>query len=344
MSWYNTQGPSSDLVPFSRVRYIRNIAKQTFTPRLDAKRSSDTASRLDSILTKNGFHSERPAAGVTLQMLSLAEKQFVTRDLVYSDKGRILYLNEPCNLVLTVGGDNYISIASVMSGTSVGEARRTAAVAEELIDRELSFAYVDGIGYLSPNPDECGSGLEFSTALYLPSVRRGAGSIRVSSLAPSGMTLTPMFSGKDESDLYILSYIPHYLCDEDSATRYFAGAVEAIATEEKARLAALTKDREREIYNSARRALGLLVYSERVSEHEMLSLLSDIRLAICSSDVCRDSLPTPQTLNYLLGEGLSASVCCAAREKCECADDCDKARALFISSYIEHKNEVKNVK
>ena len=344
MSWYNTQGPLSDFVLFSRVRYIRNIAKQAFRPGLDAKRASDTSSRLDAILTKNGFHCDRPTSGATLQLLSLAEKQFVTRDFVYSDKPRALYLNEPCNLVLAVGGENYISISSIMSGASVGEARRSAAVAEELIDRELPFAYLEGIGYLSPNTEECGSGLEFSSAIYLPSLRRVSGGIRPEALAPAGMSLAPMFSKQDESDFYVLSYTPHYLSSEEDAARYFGGAVEVLVTEEKARLVPLIKKSEGEIYGMARRALGLLLYSDRISEGEMLKLLSEIRLSLCTSEGGVEGLPTIQTLNYLLADGLSASVCYTSREKCQSAEDCDRARSRLIQSYIEHKNEVKNVK
>ena len=333
----------SDFVLFSRVRYIRNIAKQAFRPGIDAKRASDTSSRLDAILTKNGFHCDRPTAGATLQLLSLAEKQFVTRDFVYSDKPRALYLNEPCNLVLAVGGENYVSISSIMSGASVGEARRSAAVAEELIDRELPFAYLEGIGYLSPNPEECGSGLEFSSGVYLPSLRR-AGGARPEALAFAGMSLAPMFSFKDESDFYVLSYTPHYLSSEEDAARYFASAVEVLVGEEKARLTAHIKKSEGEIYGMARKALGLLLYSDKTSEGEMLKLLSEIRLSLCTSDGAIDGLPTIQTLNYLLAEGLSASVCYTSRERCGSTEDCDRARSRLIQSYIEHKNEVKNVK
>jgi len=143
MSWYNTQGPLCDHVLFSRVRYVRNIAKQSFYPLIDQKRGAEVTARLDAILSKSGFHSERVAPGVSAQILSLSEKQFVSRDFVYSEKPRALYLNEPCNMIVSVGGDNYISISSVVSGAAISEARNMAAGAEELIDREIAFAYLE---------------------------------------------------------------------------------------------------------------------------------------------------------------------------------------------------------
>ncbi len=346
MSWYNTQGPSGDHVLFSKVRYIRNIAKQSFYPLADAKRGSEAFSRLDSILQKNGFRGERLGGGITPQILSLAEKQFVESDFVYSDKPRALYLNEPCNLIVSLGGENYINITSVISGANIGEARNMASGAEELIDREISFAYTEGIGYLSPSPSDCGSGVELSSALYLPSLRLS--DVRDTlffSLSALGMSLRPMFTTKEnEGDLYILSYKPHYLSCEESATEHFARTVSLIVENEKRRLCMITKNIDKNIFNSARRALGVLLYSDTLSEQEMLRLFSEIRLCLSTSESGIDSLPKIQSINYLTAEGLSASTVVSAKEKCESHEECDKARAALVKEYIQHKNEVKNVK
>ena len=346
MSWYNTQGPLGDHVLYSRVRYIRNIAKQSFYHLIDPKRSADATAKLDSILTKNGFHSESVAPGVSAQILSLAEKQFVTRDFVYSDKPRALYLNEPCNMIVSLGGDNYVSISSVVSGAAIAEARNMAAGAEELIDREIAFAYLEGIGYLSPNPADCGSGLELSACIYLPSLRAsGSFSSLARSLSLIGISLSPIFDGQENAgDLYVMSYIPHYLSDEGAATRFFADTLSSLVEKEKARLGIISKNDDNNIFDRARRSLGALVYCAAISEREMLSLISDIRLCLCTCAVNEGDLPSLQTLNYLSCEGLSASIVASAKEKCLTEKDADKARAAFISSYIEHKKEVKNVK
>lgn len=345
MSWYNTQGPLWDLVLFSKVRYIRNIAKHSFYPNADIKRGAESSARLDAILQKNGFRADKLAQGVSAKVLSLAEKQFVERDFLYSDKGRTLYLNEPCNLTVALGGDNFISISSIVSGANISEARNMAMGAEELIDREIPFAYLEGIGYLSPRVADCGSGVEFSSAVYLPSIRLCSNNASITAAIPTGMTLRPMISGKENAgDLYILSYIPHYLASEESAAKFFSESVLSIVENEKSRIGMIVKNQDKTIFDRARRALGLLLYSSTLTQNEMLRLLSDIRLYLCSCATENESLPKIQSLNYLTCEGLSASVLISSKEKCESASDCDRARATLVSSYIEHKNEVKNVK
>ena len=171
MSWYTSTGSSPNHVLFSKVRYIRNEAKRSFYHLLDSKRAQETLNKLNSLLTSNGFRGETIAQGISPALLSLCEKQFIERDFAYSDRPRALYLNEPCNLLVAVGGRELISISSVTSGLSVIEAENMASKAEELIDREITFAYNDKLGYLSPSPECTGSGLYFSAALYLPSLR-----------------------------------------------------------------------------------------------------------------------------------------------------------------------------
>ncbi|MGM9644790.1 MAG: hypothetical protein ACI3X1_06860 [Eubacteriales bacterium] len=341
MSWYNTQGPCPNYVLFSKVRYVRNIAKQSFCPTSDSKRRDETLSRLETILQKNGFRGEKVLSGVTPALLSLSEKQFVERDFVYSDKPRALYLNEPCNLLVALGGDNYISISSVVAGLSVSEAKNMASGAEEIIDGEIAFAYAENIGYLSPDICACGSGISFSALLYLPSVRLLNNERNYTHFLRGSMQLSPAFLHEgNPGDLYLLKYTPHYLCDESSAAAYFENTVAAIADYEKNKLISAFRDSQKELYSRARRAHGALLYSDPITESEMLNNLSQIRLSHCISPETSNPLPPVTALNFLSSEGLNCSVIASSKEPCTSQGECDSARSRFIVSYIEHKNEV----
>ena len=340
MSWYNTTGTCATHVLFSKVRYIRNISKQSFLDLADPKKCSETFARLESILQKNGFRSEKLSSGVSPSIIALAEKQFIERDLIYTDKPRAIFLNEPCNLLVALGGENYVTISSIVSGLAIDEAKNMASGAETLIDREISFAYSDSIGYLSPTPSDCGSGLSLSAALFLPSIRISGSFEHFAAISPLSMTIRPMFADKNcPGDLYILSYTPHYLCDEDSAVSLFKNTVAHIVEKEKHLLMSLYSNEFDELLNKAHRALGVLLYSDTLSEFEMLDLISSIRLCICTSEGTIDSLPELSALNYLVGEGLNCSVIVSSKEKCETQASCDRARAKLVSSYIEHKNK-----
>ncbi len=335
-------GPCQNYVLFSKVRYIRNLAKHNFSHLLDQKRAQEAASKLDSILTANGFSGESTVSGVNPAILSLAERQLVERDFVYSDRQRALYLNDPCNLVIAIGGEELISISSVVAGLSVIEAKNMASEAEERIDSEMPFAYSERIGYLSPDLASCGSGITFSAALYLPSLRlQGDTEALRECLRSLGMTVTSMFAhNKNCGDLYIISYTPHFLADEDAAAVHFSDTVASIAEKEKSRLGMIFSGKDKIIYEGARRALGSLLFCESISESEMLTHLSSIRLFHCLSADNKATLPSVSELNFLSAEGLDASVTATSKEICASMEDCERIRASLLTRYIEHKSEV----
>ena len=341
MSWYNTQGPCQNYVLFSKVRYIRNPAKLNFSPLGDKKKLQEITAKLTSLLTSNGFRGESTVNGVTPAILSLAERQLVESDFVYADNDRSLYLNDPCNLTISIGGRNLISISSVTSGLSLIEAKNLASEAEEMLDREISFAYNERVGYLSPNCSECGSGLALEAALYLPSLRQCNSLNNLErNLSEIGIKIAPMFI-HENADIYKVTFVPHFLADEDASAVFFSDTVSSIVEKEKNALGMFFSGKGKILYEDARRALGTLLFCESINEGEMLSLLSSIRLCLCIGEVgSPSSLPSLEELNFLVAEGLSASVIATSKEICTSENDCDHLRAALLSRYIERKNEV----
>ncbi len=345
MSWYNTSGPCQNYVLFSKVKYTRNVSKYNFCHLLDQKRAEELTSRLDSLLTGNGFRGERILSGVNHSLLSLAEKQLAERDFVFSDKPRALYLNEPCNLTVAVGGKELINISSLFAGLATDEARNMSMGVEVLIDRELTFAYLEGVGYLSSEPERCGSGVLFSAMLYLPSLGMSGGISAPPLRIPKDMSLIPFFAdGENSGSLYILSYIPHYLSNEEDAAHYFSKCVSALCDRERIKDEILYKNNADTLQNDAMRALGALLCSNRISEKELFSYLSAIRICRCAANDSSSPFPTVADLNYLSAEGLNSSVIISSKEICTSQSDCDRARAKLVRTYIEHKKEVSNVK
>lgn len=342
MSWYNTLGPCPNYVLFSKVRYIRNLSNIPFYHLADSKRAEEVIKQAGEILSENGFRGERIDHGVSPALISLAEKHFADRDFVESKRTRALYLNEPCNLLVALGGENFISICSIVSGLAVTEAKNMASGAEELLDSQLSFAYSDGIGYLSPSVSDCGSGIEYSAALFLPSLRiEGELECLASQLSKLGMRLFPTFTSAYSGDIYTLSYVPPYLVDEESATALFASTAEKIADNEMKRLRMIFPQSDGAVTDTALRAQGQLLFARQISEEELLSSLAAIRLAIALADGENASeLPSICDLNFLLAEGQSCSVIACANAPCRSYEECNALRAKTVKDYINCKKEV----
>ncbi len=336
MSWFNTQATGSERILYSKARYTRNISKLPFGMGADTKKLTEIYARIDKILSSNGFRGERLASGENATVLSLAEKQFISPDLVSSDGVLMLYLNEPCNLTVALGGAELISIQAIMTGQAVIEAKNSAAVAEQLLDGELTFAYSERVGYLSPLPERCGSGLELSAAMFLPSLRLLCSFEELRySLSRCGINIAPMFKG-GMGDLYTLSYIPEHLENEQQAALYFESVLTELNASEGKSQKMLFPDSELQLSDAAFRAVGLLKSSKRMGEDEMLRLISDIRIYIsmCNED---EALPSLTDLSFMGVEGLNCCLLAGTNQKCSTNDELCRIRSELLRKYIAAK-------
>ena len=336
MSWFNSEGKSPHHVIFSETRYSRNLASVRFPKKAESAAIERFFEKAEALLTKNGFRKEELPEGAMPELSALAEKGFIDRDFLMHEGKRSLFFNEPCNLAVSLGGSDLINIRSILSGNAIPETRNIAAGAEELLDREFEFAYSEQSGYLSALPARCGSGVEFSALLYLPSLKfnKNAEALRYRS-ASLGATLFPFLADScASSDLYILSHSPSHLSSEACTAASFGAMVsKLVADEERAERIIFAKS-DTIIIDRAWRAYGILTNARRLSEGELLSLCSDIRICLAA---CEDPESSPpvciSSLNLLLAEGLNASV--SAKSK-ECRDDadCERERAYLVRKIL----------
>lgn len=336
MSWFNTRGACAERILFSKARYVRNAAKLPFGNLSDRTKLSSICSKIEKTLTSGGFRAERLPSCSTPSVLSLAEKQFIDADLLMSDCSATVFFNEPCNLTVTVGGRDLISIQSVMAGRSIVEAKNSAAVAEEMLDSEINFAYSESIGYLCERPELCGTGLELSAGLYLPSLRLLDSFDRLQKrLISRGAVLSPMFNHPcREGDLYLLRYLPPHLCDEQSAVLFFDSLLRELDSAEEADQRMLFPDSSSPVEDAAYRALGILSCARKMSECEMLGLLSDVRLALSAKAEVPPDLPRIEDVNFLSIEGLNCCLCASSDQRFATENELELCRAEFLRKYI----------
>ena len=336
MSWFMTEGKSSQHAIFSRTSDTRNVAGMPFTKKLGEKALDSITKKIDSILTKNGFRGESISENDGLYPLSLAEKGFVGKEFLSSPCKKALYFNEPCSLSVAIGGKDLISISSLLPGLAVSDTRNIASGAEELLDKELEFAYDEQVGYYSSIPKLCGSGTVFSVLLFLPAARlTGEISSMRTRCGECGASLEPAFIYPDNcGDLYNLSISPSHLANEVAAAEGFSALAEGIIGREISLERIIFEENAKIIVDGAWRAYAQLLYARRLDERDLLTLSSSVRFAFCASEG-NGKLPpiTVKDLNYLLGEGLNASVA-LSKQGCGSENECAEARAEFVSKVV----------
>ena len=340
MSWYNTSESTNPYILWSRVRYMRSLASLPFhrcesNPKVTLEYEKNNA-RLEKIMTENGFHKHEGASLDSIEALALAEKQFVSAAFASRNADGALYFNEPCSLAIYTHAGSFITVQALLGGAAFSEAHKIASEAEELLDREFDFAFSDKLGYLSPEISACGSGIELSCALYLPSARHGSRSQEIrNEISAFGATISPFFSRYENSgDIYTVSYIPAFGSCEDDEVTGFARFIDSLVEKERVQDRIIFACRSTLIIDKAYRALGILAYAKMIDEEEMASLLSKIRLALCLDDT-KDDAPISDIsfINLLFTESLNASVIAASGGVCAGFDECKAIRARLLNRH-----------
>ncbi len=335
MSWFNTDGKMSENILFSKFTYTRNLSGLFFSGNRQ-KQISDVIARAESILKKNGFHTCKIEKSAKNTAMSYCERQYAEQDFCSFPYDKAIFFNEPCSLSISVGGTNLINIYAILPGASVRDAYKISSSAEELLDSEFDFAYDESFGFLSPVPVMCGSGIRISCALYLPLLLR-AGKIPYicHSLSELGISLYPLFSQDAAGDIFIMTYSPPMSADEFRSVEIFEKLMLDIASLEKEELKTLGTDKTFNIAERGSRALGMLAYSNSLTEAELISLISEIRL--CLSAGCDGKLTksvSPSSLNSIMFDSLSFSLLAGSRERITCRSELDRERAAQVRRQI----------
>ena len=340
MCWYNTDGAEAINVLWSRVRIYRNIENLKFNVNEDQRTVCDVIKEAKRLLEANGFHSSEVLNDENI--LSYAEQGYIDNGFLRGGSERALMFNEPCSLSISLGGFDSFCIQSLLCGNAIDEAYKISSEAEALLDNNFSFAYSPARGYLSPFPTHSGHGVEFSVALYLPGIA-GVGEIKkIKRRADAhSIKIYPMYTySQNAGNYFIVDYIP-------APSMSIQGAKEKIIHFIKY-LISLEKEYECNVFgnnnaviNKAWRSIGIMEYCSSCGEEELLSILSDIRLAL--SIGCGDSLPFSidiKTLNTLYMELMNTYIYASEMNKPDSLEACERLRAVRLNSFVKKRKAI----
>lgn len=284
MNWYKNKGNEGDIVLSARVRLARNIAEYPFPARLDDAQKRDIGNIVKDILdSDNSFELSfiDMSALSSAETVSLAEKHLISPEFACDTLGRTLLLSEDEDVSIMICEEDHIRIQTVYPGLSLEEAFETALKIDNILEKKLSYAFDENLGYLTQCPTNIGTALRASVMLHLPALSKKGAMQRLSTtVAKLGLTLRGSYGEGSEvsGDIYQLSNQVTLGISEEAAIKNLNSiAIQIIAQEKQAR-DILVKDED--YLDRIYRAYGILKSAYKLTSKELMNLISYVRVGV----------------------------------------------------------------
>lgn len=299
MMWYKHDGKDKDMAVSTRVRFARNFVDYPFEPRLNEAGAKEIIRRVSGIFeNREGWKIVDFTALPSIEKMKMAEEHLVSREFAEKKTPTALIVNEELGIYIMVLEEDHLRIQCIVPGLDMEEAYRRASMADELIDSAMHYAYSEKLGYLTHCPTNLGTGMRASVMLFLPAYTK-AGAVRSlqSQLGKIGLTIRGMSGENSQANgcLYQISNQVTLGVSEEETIRKLNDVISRISEQERGLRNRMTPEQREQLANTAMRAVGIMVYSLRITSEELLSLYRDVRLGAAlglTGDVTTEKLDT----------------------------------------------------
>jgi protein arginine kinase len=196
-------------------------------------------------------------------------------------RGVAIDLNEKFSVM--VNEEDHLRIQVMRSGLDIQSAWDTINLIDDLLERKLTYAFHDTLGYLTACPTNVGTGLRVSVMLHLPAlvitreIEKVFRSLQKINVAVRGLYGEgSQFMG----DFYQVSnQITLGRTEQELVTTVNEVVPRIIEYERRAR-DFLLNESEQDLHDDVSRAFGILCTAKKISSEETLHYLSKVRMGV----------------------------------------------------------------
>ena len=280
--WYEGKTSNSDVVMYSTVRLMRNLADTVFPSRMNDEQYRSVAKRAFACIKNSPLAKEFDMLNLNelskAKALSYADKRLVDEDFVRSQSPSYTLLSQNEDVSVMLSNEDHIEITAYSCGDDLSQAYNKANDIDDIFISGLKIAFSEKYGFLTASPVNLGTGMRASFVLHLPALAQGKLINKLSGMvAKLGFSLRPMYDGA-LGDIYVLTnQVTLGITEKASLDNATAVCSQVVAQERRAREVLMqSNDFEDKIY----RTLGILKLARRLNVDEFLNSISLVRLGI----------------------------------------------------------------
>lgn len=285
--WLRGSGPESDIVISSRIRLARNLADYPFVSR---------ASEADRDHIENALHRCIGALQERSQLLYvdmktlaeldrqfLLERHLISREHAESKGAGAVAIDGLEKYSIMINEEDHLRIQVLHSGLDLQGAWEQINEIDNFIERKVTYAFHDTLGYLTACPTNVGTGMRVSVMMHLPAlvltrqIEKVFRSLQKISLAVRGLYGE---GSQAMGDFYQISNQITLGRTEEELVKQVADIVPVIIDYERQAREFLIKESHENLHDRVSRAYGILRTAQTISSEETMHLLSSVRMGV----------------------------------------------------------------
>ena len=172
--WLKGIGPNSDIIISSRIRLARNLQGRPFPHWANKTQSEENAAAIFAasqkvdLLKNNTIFKLLEMDNVDKQFL--VERHLMSRELISKTDSKAVIIDNDEIISIMVNEEDHLRMQVMKSGFDLLDAWEIMNRIDDLLSKELSFAFSADLGYLTACPTNTGTGMRGSVMLHLPAL------------------------------------------------------------------------------------------------------------------------------------------------------------------------------
>jgi len=201
-----------DIVLCARVRLARNYEDIPFDvhdrPEFAAICVARTVGAMKAAGADQGYRVFKLRDIPEVDRKCLAECRVISKDLLANADSAAAMVNEREGVTIMIGEDDHLRIQARRGEFDLLSAASAAFRVDDVLSRQVSFAFDEQLGYLTACPTNTGTGMRASLLMHLPLLTRGKQMGNVGQLVSKvGLNIRGVYGEGSEAlgDLYLVS-------------------------------------------------------------------------------------------------------------------------------------------
>lgn len=285
--WMTSDGEHSDIVMATRVRLARNMRGYLFP----IASNEDEALAVDKMVVGALLDAESGDTYSYLKMSELSqldrevlvEKHLISPQLAHPERPGAVMLSEDETVSIMVNEEDHVRIQCIYPGLQLEEAYKQADAVDDVLEKELPYAFDEEFGYLTSCPSNTGTGMRASVMMHLPALTMTKQIERIiPAISRLGLVVRGSYGegSKALGNIYQVSNQVTLGKTEQEILEELENITSRLIGHEKQSRKTLMEKSKTALEDRLFRSLGTLVYARLLQTGEAARCLSDVRLGI----------------------------------------------------------------